>query len=200
MTTAYQLRIELRDFKPAIYRVVLVDPAMSLAKLHKVIQAAMGWENAHLHGFAQPLKNERYYRVAANRRYEPVNADSWGEPANNEARFTLQDVMRAPKDKLLYLYDFGDDWEHLINLSAVVETDVALPRLLKAQQACPPEDCGGPPGAEYWASVWYDKSHPEHGIALQMFGEHEPGWLNFEALQKAVKKLQAKQRKDATSA
>jgi hypothetical protein len=108
--------------------------------------------------------------------------------------------MRAPKDKLLYLYDFGDDWEHLINLSAVVETDVALPRLLKAQQACPPEDCGGPPGAEYWASVWYDKSHPEHGIALQMFGEHEPGWLNFEALQKAVKKLQAKQRKDATSA
>lgn len=195
MNTAYQLRIELRDFKPAIYRDVLVDPATPLPKLHKLIQSAMGWEDVHLHGFAVPLKSERYYRVPASRRFEKPDAVNWGEPAHNEARFKLQDVMAAPKDKLLYLYDFGDDWEHVITLKAVVDTELALPSLLKAQQGCPPEDCGGPPGAQYWASVWYDKSHPERDIALQIFGEYEPGWLDFDALQKAVVKLQPKLRR-----
>lgn len=195
MPIAYQLRIELRDFKPAIYRDVLVDPGTPLPKLHKLIQAAMGWEDEHMHGFAVPLKNERYYRVQASRRFEKPNAVNWGEPAYNEARFKLQDVMRDPKEKLLYLYDFGDDWEHVITLKAVVETEQALPHLLKAQQGCPPEDCGGPAGAEYWASVWLDSSHPERDIALQMFGDKEPGWLDFEALQKAVKKLQPKVRR-----
>ena len=119
MNTAYQLRIELRDFKPAIYRDVLVDPATPLPKLHTLIQSAMGWEDVHLHGFAVPLKSERYYSVPASRRFETPNAVDWGEPAHNEARFKLQDVMAAAKDKLLYLYDFGDDWEHVITLRAV---------------------------------------------------------------------------------
>lgn len=195
MTLAYQLRIELRDFKPAIYRDVLVNSATPLPKLHKLIQVAMGWEDVHMHGFAVPLKNERFYRVQASSRFEKPQADGWGEPANNETRFRVMDLMRDPKDKLLYLYDFGDDWEHVITLKAVVETDTPLPHLLKAQNGCPPEDCGGPGGAEYWASVWYDKNHEDHAVALEMFGEHEPGWLDFEALQKAVKKLQPKVRK-----
>lgn len=195
MTLAFQLRIELRDFKPATYRDVLVDPATPLPKLHKLIQVAMGWEDVHMHGFAVPMKSERYYRVQASRRFEAPQVDGWGEPANNESRFKLQDVMAAPKDKLLYLYDFGDDWEHVITLKAVVETDTPLPHLLKAQNGCPPEDCGGPGGADYWASVWHDPSHTERYIAMEMFGEHEPGWLDLEALQKAVAKLQPKLRR-----
>ena len=55
---ALLLRIELKDFKPAIYREVLVDPEITLRALHTVIQAAMGWENAHLYAFAQPLRAE----------------------------------------------------------------------------------------------------------------------------------------------
>jgi hypothetical protein len=121
MSTAYQLRIELRDFKPAIYRDVLVDPATPLPKLHKLIQSAMGWEDVHLHGFAVPLKNEHYDRVHASRRFEKPKADG----------------------------------------------------------------C---------ASVGYDKSQEDHAVALQMFGDQQPGWLDFEALQKAVKRRQPKLR------
>lgn len=192
MPIAYQLRIELRDFKPAIYRDVLMDPAITLPKLHKLIQAAMGWEDVHMHGFAKPLKNERFWRVPSIRRFEKRTPQSLGEAANNETRFRVMDLLQEPKDKLLYLYDFGDDWEHVITLTAVVETDMTLPHLLKAQQGCPPEDCGGPPGAQYWANAWYDKHHEDHDVALDMFGEQEPGWLDFESLQKAVTKLQPK--------
>lgn len=80
-----------------------------------------------------------------------------------------------------------------------METESALPHLLQAEQGCPPEDCGGPSGAVYWASVWHDKAHEEHDIALDMFGRHEPGWLDVAALQKAVQKLQLKPRKKSIS-
>ena len=192
---AYQMMVMLEGSEPKIWRQISVPGNMTLADLDRIIQAAMGWEDEHMHAFAVPQKNERYYSVPASRRFEKPDAVNWGEPAHNEARFKLQDVMAAPKDKLLYLYDFGDDWEHVITLKAVVDTELALPSLLKAQQGCPPEDCGGPPGAQYWASVWYDKSHPERNIALQMFGEYEPGWLDFDALQKAVTKLQPQLRR-----
>ncbi len=192
MTTAYLLRIELRDLKPAIYREVLVDPGITLRKLHAVIQAAMGWENAHMHAFAQPSGSQRFWRVPRNCVYEPRDADAWGEPANDDARCKVGDLLRASKDKLLYLYDFGDDWEHVITLKSIVETEGPLPHLVKAQNGCPPEDCGGPPGAAHWAGAWYDAQHPEHTTALEMFGTQEPGSLDFERLQKKVKQLQRK--------
>lgn len=190
MTTAYLLRIELRDLKPAIYREVLVDASTTLRRLHTIIQAAMGWENAHLYAFAKPTGQQRFWRVARNQVFERPHAGDWSEPANDDGKFRLTDVLSAPKDKLLYLYDFGDDWEHLITLKSVVEGDQPLPHLIKAQNGCPPEDCGGPPGVAHWASVWYDKTHPEHATAQAMFGDQEPGSLDFEWLQRAVKKLQ----------
>ena len=195
MHTAYLLRIELRDLKPAIYREIIVEPGTTLRKLHKVIQAAMGWKDCHLHAFAKPSANQRFYRVPRSNVFEPRNADAWGEPANDDSKFKLSDLLRAPKDKLLYLYDFGDDWEHLITLKSIVETESALPHLMKAQSGCPPEDCGGPPGFSQWAEIWFDPQHPEHETAVAVFGTQEPGTLNFEALQKTVKKLQPKKPK-----
>jgi len=70
MAVAYPLRIELRHFKPAIYRDVRMDPATPLPKRHKWIQAAMGWEDAHLHGFALPLRNESDGRIPGIRRFD----------------------------------------------------------------------------------------------------------------------------------
>ena len=189
---AYLLRIELRDLKPAIYREVIIDPAMTLRKLHKVIQSAMGWEDCHLHAFAKPSGSQRFYRLPRNNVFEPRNDDSWGEPANDDSKYKVCDLLHMPKDKLLYLYDFGDDWEHVITLKAIVTTELPLPHLMKAQNGCPPEDCGGPPGFSHWAEIWFNPHHPEHGTAEQIFGSQEPGTLDFEALQKAVKKLQPK--------
>jgi hypothetical protein len=192
MPTAYLLRIELRDLKPAIYREVLVDPGITLRKLHAVIQAAMGWENTHMHAFAQPGGSQRFWRVPRNRMYEPRNPDDWSEPANDDVRYKVDALLRAPKDKLLYMYDFGDNWEHVTILKSIGETDSPLPHLVKAQNGCPPEDCGGPPGAAQWAGAWHDPKHPEHETALQIYGNQEPGTLDFDQLQKAVRKLQRK--------
>lgn len=72
MHTACHLKIELRHLKPVISRDVLVAPDTKLSKLHDIIQAAMGWDDEHLHGFAQLVGNESYYRAPPERRYEPA--------------------------------------------------------------------------------------------------------------------------------
>lgn len=104
LQAAYQLRVALRDLKPAIYRDLLVDPGITLRKLHSVIQAAMGWDDEHLYGFALPTSGtQRYWRVPAQRRFEPKSASGgWGEPSPSDAKYRVQDVLTAPKQKLLY--------------------------------------------------------------------------------------------------
>ncbi len=49
----YTLLIELHpdEIRPAIWRRLVVDGRVSLAKLHHFIQAAFGWTDAHLHTF-----------------------------------------------------------------------------------------------------------------------------------------------------
>jgi len=110
---ALLLRVELKSFKPAIYREVLVDPNITLRTLHTVIQAAMGWENAHLYAFAQPLRStEPFWKIPNQRKWQKPNPDAWGEPMGNDAKVRLSQLLTAPKQRLLYLYDFGDEWLH----------------------------------------------------------------------------------------
>ncbi|MDO5623537.1 MAG: plasmid pRiA4b ORF-3 family protein [Pseudomonadota bacterium] len=198
---AYLLRIELRGFKPAIWRDVWVAPRITLPELHDVVQAAMGWENAHMHAFAQPLKNEGFWQAPPDRVYQPhmpFDFDGLGESeAKNEDGVALNTLLCAPKAKLLYMYDFGDDWEHVITLKSIDEVAEPLPWLVKAQNGCPPEDVGGPPGAAYWAEIWHDPSHPEHETAREIMGDDEPGTLHFDQLQAAVHALRPRPRKPA---
>ena len=63
------------------------------------------------------------------------------------------------------MYDFGDGWEHLITVKSFVESDQPLPHLIKAQNGCPPEDCGGTSGVAHWVMclVRQDASGPRDG-------------------------------------
>lgn len=201
--TAYLLHIALSHLKPVIDREVLVDPAITLRKLHAVIQAAMGWENAHLHGFAlhSGKPSAHYWRVPPHERFEPPGEDfmGFGDKPRSDASTRVRDVLKAPKDKLLYLYDFGDDWQHVITLKSVVLTRAALPHLMKARYACPPEDCGGVGGFIHRMEVLANPAHPEHADVREWLGDDfEPGAFDFAVLQQAVAGLQAKPRKRAS--
>ena len=53
-------------------------------------------------------------------------------------------------DKLLYLYDFGDDWMHVIKLESVQPRVEPAPRAVcvDGRRPGPGEDCGGVSGYE----------------------------------------------------
>jgi hypothetical protein len=48
--TVYQLKVVLRDVKPAVWRRVLVPGDATIRTLHETVQVAMGWAN-----FRRPL-------------------------------------------------------------------------------------------------------------------------------------------------
>ncbi|WP_264165922.1 plasmid pRiA4b ORF-3 family protein [Burkholderia sp. AU30280] len=52
------MKIALSRIKPSIWRRVVVPETITLAKLHRVIQAPLGWTDSHLHEFE--IAGERY--------------------------------------------------------------------------------------------------------------------------------------------
>ena len=91
-----RLRITLRDVAPSVVRVVDVPAAATLAELHHVLQAALGWTDSHLHQF-----------VTDGATYGVPDEDG-PEGVLDESGVRLRDLP----DSLTYLYDLGDRWEH----------------------------------------------------------------------------------------
>ena len=50
-TKSYQLRVELKGVKPAVWRRIAVPSTIKLSKLHHILLAVMGWQGGHLHEF-----------------------------------------------------------------------------------------------------------------------------------------------------
>ena len=70
-----------------------------------------------------------------------------------------------------YLYDFGDDWRHLVALEDVLPRGaVKYPRCVAGARACPPEDCGGVHGFAEFLEAIADPRHPEHAELLRWVG------------------------------
>ena len=137
-TPIYQLKITLNHIEPPIWRQVLVSGEITLAKLHKVIQEAMGWENSHLHIFI--IKDENYTAPLPGDPYHLVELR-----AKSSSRVKLNSLKLVEGDSFTYEYDFGSSWEHTILIEKILPADPMqqLPVCVQGARACPPEDVGG---------------------------------------------------------
>jgi len=133
----YQLEISLAYTKPEIWRLIQLPSSTSLAEFHKIIQLAMGWQDYHMHQFQAGFKF-----------YGPPLADDYADKAIlDDSRFTLADIEKELLQGVVYTYDFGDNWEHVIMLEKVMPESEgkSFPIILDGARACPPEDVGGVP-------------------------------------------------------
>jgi hypothetical protein len=155
------LRVTLLDVTPPVWRLVRVPSALTLSGLHAVVQIVMGWEDIHLHEWR-----------AEDRSFGPPDEEDWGEEMEDESTAVLAEV--APADSVLhYDYDFGDGWEHLIEVVAIEPYDATVPpvAVLDGARAAPPEDCGGPRGYEHLVDALADPDDPEHDDVVAAFGD-----------------------------
>lgn len=156
----YQLKITLQHAKPPIWRRVLVPGNWTLARLHKVIQSAMGWCDCHLHEFV--IDGQTYGDPSV---YDDL-------PVRSERRVRLETVAPAARRKFKYQYDFGDSWDHEILVEAILppEPGVAYPVCIAGKRACPPEDVGGVWGYAGFLDALADPDHEEHDSYLAWLG------------------------------
>ena len=154
-----QLRIQLADVHPPVWRRMLVPGNVSLAKLHAMFQAGMGWTDSHLHSFR--IGDELY-------------GTQFDDSPEDEIAETTVTVGRAlgGERRFIYEYDFGDSWEHEVVVEDVATTPTGLKFAVcvDGQNACPPEDCGGAPGYSLMLEALADPSHEEHHAFMKWLG------------------------------
>ncbi len=134
------LTIELKGAKPRIWRRLALPGDLTLDRVHTLFQAAMGWTDSHLHRF-QPGTGQIYGDPYFLTEFD----EDEGEEGTREDSVRLDQVLRELKDRMTYLYDFGDDWEHRVTLESIAPLTPGLrePTCLGGARACPPEDVGG---------------------------------------------------------
>jgi len=150
-----RLRVRMREVTPEVVRVIDVPAACTLGELHELLQAAIGWTDSHLHEF----------RTDDGRRFGvPDGEDAFDDlapPLTDETTVGLRDLAAT----FTYLYDFGDDWTHDVE---VLGAGADRPGCVYGEGMCPPEDVGGPEGYAELLAVLANPDDDEH--------EHMRAW------------------------
>lgn len=184
-TKIYQLKITLKGIKPPIWRRVLVKSDTTFDQLHFIIQKSMDWENCHLYEWE--IKGREY--TGQNNIFTALGfLDEETENANHEFDETAIGKIIGDKEntKFIYLYDFGDNWEHEILVEKILPVDPKIkkyPVCITGKRAAPPEDCGGSWGYQELLEVLKDPEHPEYEDYIDWVEEDfDPESFNLEQI------------------
>ncbi len=183
---AYQLRVFLTEAQPLIWRRVKVPGNANLNWLHAILQLAMGWTNSHLHQF---ICGEHVY---ADPRAE-LNEFEDDPSVLDEGKAKLAQLLPKPGDGLVYEYDFGDSWEHIITFEKLLPAEPSSATTavcLAGERACPPEDCGGVGGYEELLDILKHPKHPEHKAMKEWLGRpFDPELFDVQAANTWLRRL-----------
>lgn len=146
---AVEVHVALDDIAPQIWRRLIVPLDTTLAQLHVILQAAMGWTDSHLHEF--DIGGLRYGDI------DMLNEDRFEDDALafDAAEVRLRDFSRKPGTAFTYIYDFGDNWRHTVTLEKLVAVTPSpkTATCIDGARCCPPEDVGSTSGYEEFLRV-----------------------------------------------
>jgi hypothetical protein len=131
---AFQVKIGLVGAKRPVWRRLLLEPGITLDELHAVLQTVMGWEDSHEYGFEYTPLDGRGRKL----QWRQIKAD-------DRSTTVVGDVLQHPDDAVVYTYDFGNHWQHKVELERILpaSAEARYPHVIAGAGACPPEDSGG---------------------------------------------------------
>ncbi|MDQ0215528.1 hypothetical protein J2S13_001946 [Oikeobacillus pervagus] len=179
----YQFKISLRHIEPMIWRIFQVSNQISFKTLHEVIQTVMGWDDAHLYEF-------KYGPIVIG---VPLDDFVGTEVHKDASKMKISSLSLKLGDVLQYQYDFGDHWQHLLELEGIFPRNPqsVLPICLGGERACPPEDIGGVPGYQYLLHLLQPSSASDQYTELiSSIGEmYDPEFFHLDQVNWNLKKL-----------
>ncbi len=199
----YEIKVSIKDTHPPVWRRLQIPAGITFHELNAIIQLAFDWCGYHAYNFeiGSAVRGDGLFIEL------PYPDDGlWGYETKDSEKEKIDKYFKEYK-KVEYTYDFGDNWEHVITIEKIVETDKKLvnPICVKAKMASLPEDCGGPWGyeelldiladkknkrykeikewLEYGFSTWYDNREyvdiDEINMRLEDYKKHAKFLLNF---------------------
>ena len=160
--SVFILKVELVDSEPLIWRRIYVDGRTRLNAFHHILQAAMGWSDAHLHEFT--FREKRYA--------PPDEEDQFQEVETlDESKFRLNQLLQTG-DFFEYVYDLGDSWQHGITVESIRDLNISNNFggevwVEAGQRACPPEDAGGIWGYQESLATLEDNPYSEEAKLIR---------------------------------
>ncbi|WP_404424901.1 plasmid pRiA4b ORF-3 family protein [Nibricoccus sp. IMCC34717] len=174
------LRLTVVGCTPPIWRRFLVRESLWLSRLHDCIQVAFDWFDYQTHVFL-------------------VDDGRYGNPMRQEAGnieddrdITLSDLDFAGRERILYVYQFGEGWQVEVRVEGVrpMEKHVHYPTCIGGERAGPPEDCGG---LDAFHDMLECIKEPNTDLGrewVEWLGpDYNPELCDVEKINKALKKL-----------
>ena len=179
MKNAIQLKVTLTDTDPQIWRRVLIPSSITFFDLHHILQISMGWKNSHLFEF-----RVGDYAIG-------FIDDSAPENLADASEVTLDTLLTKVGMKFLYTYDYGDNWQHTIEVEKMLNSEDGheYPVCIEGELNCPPEDCGGMHGYRNMLETLKDKNHPEYLEMREWAGRYNPKKFNTGKINKELPKF-----------
>ncbi|MCP9001888.1 plasmid pRiA4b ORF-3 family protein [Pseudarthrobacter sp. RMG13] len=161
------VRVGLVDSVPEIWRLLELQASLTLGQVHRILQVAFGWEDAHLHRFtdSDPFARLRPMDGEIPDTLQWMPQDWCEEPTDlPEEDCSLGQLLVRGSGAAFYEYDFGDSWLHHIEMVSRRPADEATPpaRLTDGARRGPLEDSGGLSGYESILDALADPTHPDH--------------------------------------
>ena len=150
----FELRVSLRHIEPTIWRTLRVPADVPLGMLHEVLQTAFGWTNSHLHDFQ--VGDIRFGMTDIED--EMFSVDENAAPLGAVAR-----RVQAPSTATTS----ATTGSTTSSSSAWPKAATSTIRCTGGARACPPEDCGGPPGYAHMLEVLANPKDEEHAEMKQ---------------------------------
>jgi hypothetical protein len=193
-----EVRVELVDSNPKIWRQLEVRGSLSLDRVHQILQTAFGWEDMHLHRFTaddsfaplRPVDGQIPETLQWLPRRECDEPDD-----RPEEDLALAQLLALGGGAAFYEYDFGDSWLHRLELVTRRPAADGTPaaRVLDGARRGPLEDSGGFPGYEELLEALADPAHPDHTEHTEWAAEttgtdepFDPVFLDIPALNQAL--------------
>ena len=156
------VRVDLVGAKPPVWRRLELPSTLRLDELHGALQAVFGWTDSHLHRFSL---GDSAWDDQAERFLCPYDVEDGEDDGVPACDVRLDEVLAEPGNRLLYTYDYGDEWNHRLVVEQVGQP-VDTVRCTGGRGAAPPEDSGGVWDLDADAAPPFDLGEAQAALAL----------------------------------
>ncbi|APP85482.1 plasmid pRiA4b ORF-3 family protein [Xanthomonas hortorum pv. vitians] len=177
----YQLHLALVGSTPLVWRRLLVAGSLRLATLHRVLQPALGWNNAHPYEFD-----------LGGGRYGESGLDVPDRPRlKHAARVTLESAV-GELEWFDYFYGSGAGWQHRLQVEAILPPDAGLrgARCVDGANACPPENSEGIEHYLEFLQIIADPGHAQHvQVLATLGGRFDPAHFDLDEVNRLLARV-----------
>ncbi|MBT2566264.1 plasmid pRiA4b ORF-3 family protein [Arthrobacter sp. ISL-85] len=179
-------KVSIVGSEPAIWRLLDIDPSLTLDSVHDVLQIAVGWRDVHLHSFTDtdPFVRLRAVNGIVREPRRWVSQDLLEDSDDDlpETDWTLDQILCPESGPMFYEYDFGDNWIHRLELTGSVPAPANAPRarILDGARRAPLEDSGGIYGYQDLLDALADPDHEERANLQAWVAWTAGPWQEFD--------------------